>query len=537
MWPPPPPLGAYPLPVITFAVLSGPLPKLGVIAVALLAAVVMLARDDGTRAWAMLGALILSPVLLLAQIWHSPQLGVIHRHPLEAVVAAAFALAALAGVAVLLFRRPRLLAPLAVAVVPFRIPIQAGGATGSSNLLVPLYFVVAAAALAWLVPVLWERRDGGAPGASEASAPERFPFERLLAASVVLYALQAVYSTDFQTALDNTVFFYVPFALLFARLRELEWDRELVTWSLAVTAVLAVAVACIGFYEEATKTTLFSSKLAQVNDIHSYFTANSVFYDSNIFGRYMAIVMVLLVALLLYDRRPRMQIAVTVTLAVVWGGLVLALSRSSLAALLVGMGTLAAVRWRATKPVLGVAAAVVVIGVIAVAVSPNTFGLNQGLNGASSGRANLVTGGVSLFGSRPVWGYGSGSFVKEYQSRYPGSVNTVSASHTIPITVAAEQGLIGLVVYLALVISALLALFREVRADPIRLAVAAAFLALIVHTMLYADFLEDPITWTLLGIGSALLTASRTGRTAAQREAERARRAARAAPAPVARAQ
>ncbi|HEY2592624.1 MAG TPA: O-antigen ligase family protein, partial [Chloroflexota bacterium] len=267
------------------------------------------------------------------------------------------------------------------------------------------------------------------------------------------------------------------------------------------------------------------SKLAQVNDIHSYFAVNSVFYDANIYGRYMALVMVLLVALLLYDRRPRMQIAVSVTLAVLWGGLVLALSRSSLVALLVGMGTLAAVRWRATKPVLGVAAAVVVIGAIAVAVSPNTFGLNQGLNGASSGRANLVTGGVSMFGSRPIWGYGSGSFVTEYQRRYPASVSTVSASHTIPITVAAEQGLVGLVVYLALVISALLALFREVRADPVRLAVAAAFLALVVHTMLYADFLEDPITWTLLGIGSALITASRVRRSAAQREAERLRRA------------
>jgi O-antigen ligase len=139
-----------------------------------------------------------------------------------------------------------------------------------------------------------------------------------------------------------------------------------------------------------------------------------------------------------------------------------------------------------------------------------------------------------MFGSRPVWGYGSGSFVKEYQSRYPASASTVSASHTIPITVAAEQGLIGLVVYLALVISALLALFREVRADPVRLAVAAAFLALVVHTMLYADFLEDPITWTLLGIGSALVTAARTRRTAAQRETARARRAARTAPSAVA---
>ena len=517
--------------MLTFAVLSGPLPKLGVIAVALLTAAMMLVRDDGARAWAMLGALVLSPVLLLAQIWHSPQLGVIHRHPLESVVGAAVALAALAAVAVLLARRPRLLAPLAVAVLPFRIPIQAGGSTltggSSANLLVPLYFVVAAGALAWLVPVLWERRDGGMPGAQRDTAAERHTFERLLAVFVVVYAVQALYSLDFQTALENTVFFYVPFALLLVRLRELQWDRELVTSCLRITAVLAVALACIGFYEEATKTTLFSSKLATVNEIHSYFTVNSVFYDSNIFGRYMALVAVLLVALLLYDRRPRTQIGVAVTLAVVWGGMVLALSRSSLLALLVGMGTLAAVRWRAGKRVLAVAAAVVAAGGIAVAVSPTTFGLNQGLNGASSGRANLVTGGLSMFGSRPIWGYGSGSFVKEYQKRYPASSSTVSASHTIPITVAAEQGLIGLLVYLALVLSALLALFGEVRADPVRLAVAAAFLALVVHTMLYADFLEDPLTWTLLGIGSALITASRLSRTATQREAERLRRAAR----------
>ncbi len=515
--------------MLTFAVLAGPLPKLGMIAVALLAATVILARDDVKRAWAMLGALVLSPILLLAEIWNSPQLGVIHRHPLEALVGAAFALVALAVVAVLLARRPRLLAPLAVAVLPFRIPIQAGGAAvtgnGSANLLVPLYFVVAAGALAWLVPILWERRDGGPPGETAPSSPEHHTFERLLAAFVVLYAIQALYSLDFETALENMVFFYVPFALLLVRLRELEWDRKLVAWCLGVSAVLAVAFAFIGFYEEATKTTLFSSKLASVNEIHSYFVVNSVFYDSNIFGRYMALVMVLLVALLLYDRRPRVLIGVTVTLAIVWGGLVLALSRSSLLALLAGMGTLAAVRWHAGKRVLGVTAVVVVAGAIALAASPTTFGLNQGLNGASSGRANLVTGGLSMFAGRPVWGYGSGSFGTEYHRRYPSSVLT--ASHTIPITVAAEQGLIGLLVYLALVISALLALFREVRSDPVRLAVTAAFVALLVHTMLYAAFLEDPLTWTLLGIGSALITASSRRRTAEQRETARLQRAAR----------
>ena len=83
--------------VIAFAALTGPLPKAGVVAVAALAAVVLLARDRRVRALAMLGALALSPLLLLTDIWNSPQLHIVHRHPLEAVLGAAVAIAALAG--------------------------------------------------------------------------------------------------------------------------------------------------------------------------------------------------------------------------------------------------------------------------------------------------------------------------------------------------------------------------------------------------------------------------------------------------------
>jgi O-antigen ligase len=152
-----------------------------------------------------------------------------------------------------------------------------------------------------------------------------------------------------------------------------------------------------------------------------------------------------------------------------------------------------------------------------VAISPKTFGLNQGLNGASSGRAGLVSGGFDLFRARPLWGYGSGSFVHEYRAHHPGSSQTLSASHTIPITVAAEQGVIGEVVYVALVIVALVVLLRGARASPARAAIGAAFLALVFHTMLYADFLEDPVTWTLLGVGTALAARAPVGEVAAAR--------------------
>src|SRR6185312_1996242 len=194
--------------VTAFAALSGPLPKLGVVVAAALVALTLLAGSDRVKAMAMLGALVLAPILLLADIWHSPQLRTVHRHPLFGLAAGLLALAVVAAIAVLLARRPRLLAPLVVLAVPFRVPIQAGGTT--SNLLVPLYVVVAAGALAFIVPAL--REDEGAPApplprpsrrdrnreqevkTRPASEGRRFTpwIERLLALYVVLYGVQAV---------------------------------------------------------------------------------------------------------------------------------------------------------------------------------------------------------------------------------------------------------------------------------------------------------------------------------------------------------
>ena len=197
-------------------------------------------------------------------------------------------------------------------------------------------------------------------------------------------------------------------------------------------------------------------------------------------------------------------------LAILWAALVLTVSRSSIGALLVGLGALGAIRWNVGRAVFA-AAGVVAIAAAAIALSPTTFGLNQGLNGASSGRPGLVSGGLDLFADRPIWGYGSGSFETEYSAHNRHIGQTLSASHTIPITIAAEQGLIGELVYVALVIAALVTLFRRCRRDPARVAIACAFLALLFHTMLYADFLEDPITWTLLAIGVALALAPPVG--------------------------
>jgi putative inorganic carbon (HCO3(-)) transporter len=480
--------------VIVIAALSGPLPRLGVVVAALLAASSLLARGARTRATAMLGALLLAPVLLLADIWHSPQLHLVHRHPAIAAAGAVIAVGALGALAVVIHRRPAVLGALAVATLPFRVPIEAGGTT--SNLLVPLYLVVAAGSLALIVPALRSEQN-------DADERRPGPIARLLALYIVLYAAQAIYSSDFEKALQNMVFFYVPFALLFVLLGRVSWDRQLVGRCLRILIVLAIAFACVGFAEYATKTIILNPKLVVQNDLHTYFVVNSVFFDPDIFGRFLALVMVVLVALLVYDRPRREQLIAAGVLVILWCGLVLTLSRSSLLALLVGIGALIAVRFARWRTVAAAGAVIVALGAVAVAISPTTFGVNQGLNGVSSGRGSLLSGGIDLFGDRPFWGFGSGSFETAYHAHNPQS-GPLTASHTMPVTIAAEQGLIGELVYLALVITALFVLLRGARGDPVRAAIGAAFLALLFHTMLYADFLEDPLTWALLGIGGEL---------------------------------
>ena len=108
---------------------------------------------------------------------------------------------------------------------------------------------------------------------------------------------------------------------------------------------------------------------------------------------------------------------------------------------------------------------------------------------------DLVSGGLDLFRDRPLWGYGGGSFQKEFRAKHESSRRrAAAASHTIPITVAAEQGIVGLAVYLALLAAAFARLWARTFTSPRRSAVAAAFTALVFHTLLYAAFLEDPLT-------------------------------------------
>ena len=481
------------------APLDTALGRVGLIAAALLAAAAVLSDRPRLRAAAMTGALVLTPVLLIAEIYDTEQFRTLRDRPAFTAVAVAAALVAVAVLAVAMARRPFLLPLLAVAALPFRIPVEAGGQT--ANLLVPLYGVIAAGALAQMPALFRDRRPAG--------VRERplGVLAAVLLGLVVLYALQAAYADDVSVAAQQVVFFYVPFALLFGLLVRLEWTVRVLTWCLGTVLALALVFALIGFVEYETRTLLLNPKVIASNAFGSYFRVNSLFFDPNIYGRFLAEVMIAVAAVVAWTSNRRDIALLGIALAVMWAALVLTFSQSSFAALLAGLAVVAALRW-SVRPVAIIAAVALALGVVGGAIALAVRGdvpSPREINRATVGRSKLVEGGLELWTQRPLHGYGSGSFQAEYKrERDLSRPNAVTASHTTPVTVAAEQGLIGLALYGVLIVVALRALLARARESLPRVVVAAAFVALVVHTLFYAAFLEDPTTWVLLAAGIAL---------------------------------
>jgi O-antigen ligase len=478
----------------------------GVLIAAGASAAAILLPAGRRRSLLMALALVLFPILILGDQWHTHQIVDLRGDSGRIVFLLAVGGLVVAALAYSFRRWPTLLPLGIVAVLPFRIPLHAGGDT--ANLLVPLYLVIAGGVVAVFV------RDWAA-APSEPEHQRRYRTDgpagnraiwlpRALAIFVVLYALQSLYSEDFSKALQNVSFFLVPFTVAYALIQDVEWDNGILKRILILVSVEALAFVLIGTVEYASRSLFWNDAVIRSNDFHTYFRVNSVFWDPNIYGRYLALVIVVVTTALMWARDRRDFWLLAGTILVLWIGLAQTFSQSSFVALLAGLAVLAAIRWSWRWTLAAVAVGVVGAILVVILAGGKGFDLSR-INLDTSGRANLVSGGAELFADRPLWGYGSGSFQTAYANHRTNKDLPVSVSHTEPVTVAAEQGLIGLAAYLALIVVALWVMTAGLKGRRAgRAAVLAAFLALLVHTLAYAGFFEDPITWVLLAIGTAL---------------------------------
>ncbi len=104
-------------------------------------------------------------------------------------------------------------------------------------------------------------------------------------------------------------------------------------------------------------------------------------------------------------------------------------------------------------------------------------------------------------------GVGVGGFKRAYAdlAHLHGREPKAAASHTTPITVAAETGVPGLLLFLALVVVALATAFRRIRNGfdgNARLAFGLALTAILVHSLFYNALFEDPTFWGLLALAA-----------------------------------
>ena len=136
-------------------------PALPLIACSSLVAAALVVRDDRTRALLVLGALLGATLVLGVHVSDADQVQSLSSGAAALAGAGVLGGVLVGGLAVLFARAPAALPVAAVATIPFRIPLSIGSSTAS--LLVGLYLVIAAGALAWAIPVLRRSADPLAP--------------------------------------------------------------------------------------------------------------------------------------------------------------------------------------------------------------------------------------------------------------------------------------------------------------------------------------------------------------------------------------
>jgi len=467
-----------------------------------------LASDPRLRAGSLVLAGALALALITGQGWDD--LRNLREHHLEFAGAIVGGIVVLAIGAAAMLRWPILLPLLLIAALPFRVRLHVAGGD-AVNLLVPLYVVIGSGVLATVMATLrGETRLRKLPK----------PLVVALVVVICLYAFQTVYSPDIPFAARNVGFFLIPFAILFSLLAEATWDRRLLRLTLGVLLVEGLILAGIGIGQFATEHIFWNGKLEASNNFHFYFRVNSLFWDPNIYGRYLLLTILLATTTLLWASNRVLALALTAVVAIAFAGLVFAFSQTSFIALFAGLVVLVALRWSFRWTAIATLVAVVLVGVGLVVRSSSSS--SGSLN--TEGHGTLVSGGLKLAKHRPLYGYGSASFSKEFAREENVPPGETTISHSEPVTVASEQGAIGVIAYLALLAAALWAVvggmrgmapglgapFRSlaegdrVELTPARIGIAAALGALLVHTIGYAAYLTDPLTWALLAVGGVL---------------------------------
>jgi outer membrane protein assembly factor BamB/O-antigen ligase len=402
-----------------------------------------------------------------------------------------FGVLVVAAGAAILVRYPAAAPVVLLAAAPFRIPISLGAQ--EAFLLVPLYGVLAAAVLALIVRLL----------RGEPLRPLPWLLAVPAAGFVAVSAVSLIWSIDVRAGSIELLFFLFPFAAIVAVVA----NSPLAAWSTRALAATVIALAClfaaIGLWQNWTRQVFFARDVEAINAYTTFFRVTSLFKDPSLYGRNLVIGLAI-VLLALWLRRLHVGLAAALV-ALLWLGLFYSYSQSSLVTLFVATLAITVVAADPQSRKLVLVASLVVALVAAAASAAIVQG--ESLRSATSGRSRLVEVTVDAFQRHPFRGAGIGAqpLASSQAEGNDGGVRR-NASHTTPLTIAAELGLLGIVLYLALLAASVRLLLAAVRRNrELGLGLAAVFLVLVVHSLFYSGFFQDPLTWGVLALAAAVL--------------------------------
>lgn len=406
-------------------------------------------------------------------------------------------LVAAAGIAYLLRVRPYALAFATLACLPLRIPVDIG--SEEVNLLLPLYGVIGGLALSL----------GWALVRGDARSRELGPLAMPLAAFVGWTGLSLLWTVDVRRGAIFFGAFVLPFGLLAIGFARLPWRGRWLTWLWGGLVATALGFAAVGGYQWLTRDVFWNPSVEVFNAYAPFFRVNSVFWDPSVYGRYLTVaILASLAGILLGGVRGRRVLGLYAVVVATWIGLLLSFSQSSFVALAAGIVVAVAVAWgrRTTLALVALGLATLAVCLAVPQIREELVGKSRSeANRITSGRANLVGQGFRIAADHPLQGVGAGGFSREYARRLgiPGRDPKRVASHTTPITVLAEEGVMGLGLLAWLVAAALLVTLRGLGrgfTSRVSLAVGIVLVAIAVHSVFYASFFEDPMTWALFGL-------------------------------------
>ena len=394
-------------------------------------------------------------------------------------------------------RWPYLLAFATLACIPLRIPVDIGSDT--VNLLLPLYVVIGGLALS----IAWSLLRG------DTRSRELGPVALPLAAFVGWTGLSMLWTGDVRRGAIFLAAFVLPFGLVAIGFARLPWRGRWLTWLWGGLVATALLYALVGGYQWLTRDVFWNPSVKVFNAYAPFFRVNSVFWDPSVYGRYLTVaVLASLAGILLGGVRGWRVTGLYAVVVATWLGLLISFSQSSFVALAAGVVAAASVVWGRRALVALLALGLVTCAVLFAVpqLRDDLVGKSRsGVNRVTSGRANLVGQGIRIALDHPVIGVGAGGFSREYAHRrgITGKDPKRVASHTTPVTVAAEGGIVGLALLAWLVVAALLATLMGLGkgfTSRVALATGIVLLAIAVHSLFYAAFFEDPMTWALLGL-------------------------------------